>query len=289
MATAPTPADAKRGPYTAAFGAIHHEDAPGFLFTVAPESAAEGVADAMNRAYAAEQAAKARPTEGELAEAAERLRYQVENHTSFSSEQEADISKLLAAAEAGRDPWPAGITEVRVGPDATNANCRRVIVNGAQWCKVYGMDGASVEARAEIIADALRLSGAAAGGDRLKEALLRAAGRDIHTSDKLALEWVAQQPEALEALAAALGISFREPSELLQGAEKDGRFTASISTAHPMFANPAGAYALEKVLREIGETIRFCVNNAGEERASAELRAEDGQVIGRWRLNGGER
>lgn len=40
------------GPYRAEFGAIHHEDAPGFLFTVAPATAADEVARALNLAHA---------------------------------------------------------------------------------------------------------------------------------------------------------------------------------------------------------------------------------------------
>ncbi|PZU62193.1 MAG: hypothetical protein DI552_00375 [Brevundimonas sp.] len=38
-------------PYRAEFGAIHHEDAPGFLFTVNPAHAADEVARAMNIAH----------------------------------------------------------------------------------------------------------------------------------------------------------------------------------------------------------------------------------------------
>lgn len=41
-----------KGPYSAAFGAIHHEDERGFLFTVAPASCAVEVANALNVAHA---------------------------------------------------------------------------------------------------------------------------------------------------------------------------------------------------------------------------------------------
>lgn len=37
-------------PYRAEFGAIYHEAAPGFLFTVSPPTAAAAVAEAMNKA-----------------------------------------------------------------------------------------------------------------------------------------------------------------------------------------------------------------------------------------------
>lgn len=46
--------------------------------------------------------------------------------------------------------------KVEIGPDANNENCRRIHVNGAQWCKVYGFDQAQVEERAKHIADSLR-------------------------------------------------------------------------------------------------------------------------------------
>lgn len=48
------------------------------------------------------------------------------------------------------------IPKVEIGPDATNQNCRRIHVDGAQWCKVYGFDQAQVEERANHIADSLR-------------------------------------------------------------------------------------------------------------------------------------
>lgn len=41
----PTP-----GPYSAQFGAVHHEDRPGFLFTVPTRGVAVDVADALNKA-----------------------------------------------------------------------------------------------------------------------------------------------------------------------------------------------------------------------------------------------
>lgn len=40
------------GPYYAEFGAIHHEDAGGFIFTVSPPEFAKDVADALNFARA---------------------------------------------------------------------------------------------------------------------------------------------------------------------------------------------------------------------------------------------
>lgn len=45
------PAADEMRPYRAEFGAIHHEDAPGFLFTVNPAHAADEVARAMNVAH----------------------------------------------------------------------------------------------------------------------------------------------------------------------------------------------------------------------------------------------
>lgn len=43
------------GPYSAQFGAIHHVDSPGFLFTISPATAADAVADALNVAHHAAQ------------------------------------------------------------------------------------------------------------------------------------------------------------------------------------------------------------------------------------------
>lgn len=45
---------------------------------------------------------------------------------------------------------------VEIGPDARNINCRRVHVDGAQWCKVYGFSEDEAEHKARIIAAALR-------------------------------------------------------------------------------------------------------------------------------------
>ncbi|GEM_PF-3394171 len=65
------------GPYSAEFGAIHHEAERGYLFSIHPESAAKEVARALNHAAAVEAAATAAPVreEGgavaELIEAAE--------------------------------------------------------------------------------------------------------------------------------------------------------------------------------------------------------------------------
>lgn len=47
--------------------------------------------------------------------------------------------------------------EVTVGPDAANSYNRRVFVNGSQWCKVYGWDSESAQARAEEVAKSLTL------------------------------------------------------------------------------------------------------------------------------------
>jgi hypothetical protein len=52
--TALPPASKVPGPYRAEFGAIHHEDNPGFLFTLSPPTAADEVARALNLAHAAE-------------------------------------------------------------------------------------------------------------------------------------------------------------------------------------------------------------------------------------------
>jgi len=45
--------------------------------------------------------------------------------------------------------------KVTVGPDASNPNNRRIVVDGSQWCKVYGFNQEQVEERAQIIADLL--------------------------------------------------------------------------------------------------------------------------------------
>lgn len=51
------------------------------------------------------------------------------------------------------------VDKVEIGPDATNANNLRLIVDGEQWCKVYGFDPEQARARAEVIARALTAAG----------------------------------------------------------------------------------------------------------------------------------
>jgi hypothetical protein len=65
-------------------------------------------------------------------------------------------------------------------------------------------------------------------------------------------------------------------------------FTAKISTDNAAFAHPGGAYELERILREIGETVRFCVTDATTETASAKLRDANGNEVGSWSLNAPE-
>lgn len=48
--------------------------------------------------------------------------------------------------------------KVTIGPDAANTYNRRVHVDGSQWCKVYGWDSESAQARAETIAALLAAS-----------------------------------------------------------------------------------------------------------------------------------
>jgi hypothetical protein len=220
MATAPTPADKARGPYSAAFGAIHHEDAPGFLFTVAPDTAAPGVADAMNRAYRAEK---------ETGRAAQVVRAALH-----------DADDISARIQAGG--YRANLSDV----ETLRNHVRRL--------------AAAPMARPDT--DCVSLLA------------------DLDAGKPVQLEAAATLRAILLELA-----SFKEPIPVPEGAEKEPGFVCRIATDGPLFSNAGGAYALEKVLREIGETVRFCVSHAGEERASAELRDPDGKSIGRWSLN----
>lgn len=74
------------GPYSARFGAIHHEDDRNFLFTVAPASSAVEVANAMNTAHAANQPGKSELTQWR------------ENVTSLLAEPDPDV---IRAHEGG--------------------------------------------------------------------------------------------------------------------------------------------------------------------------------------------
>ena len=46
--------------------------------------------------------------------------------------------------------YPTKIVE-----DAENPNCLRILVHGAQWCKVNGFDPEQAKARADIICESL--------------------------------------------------------------------------------------------------------------------------------------
>lgn len=48
-----------------------------------------------------------------------------------------------------------GIKIAMSGPDAANPNNRRLIVDGSQWAKVYGMDPEQAQARADLICKGL--------------------------------------------------------------------------------------------------------------------------------------
>jgi hypothetical protein len=65
-------------------------------------------------------------------------------------------------------------------------------------------------------------------------------------------------------------------------------FKLTIATGNDAFAHPGGAYELERILREVGETVRFCVTDASAETASARLRDANGATVGEWSLNAPE-
>lgn len=65
-------------------------------------------------------------------------------------------------------------------------------------------------------------------------------------------------------------------------------FRLQIATGNDPFAHPGGAYELERILREVGETVRFCVTDATTETASAKLRDAAGNTVGEWSLNAPE-
>jgi hypothetical protein len=65
-------------------------------------------------------------------------------------------------------------------------------------------------------------------------------------------------------------------------------FRLQIATDNDAFAHPGGAYEIERILREVGETVRFCVTDATTETASAKLRDANGGTVGEWSLNAPE-
>lgn len=70
LVSAPAVPEEGEGPYRAEFGAIHHEDRAGFLFTVTPAKFADDVADALNRRPTPSPAS---PDREEIVEAREAL------------------------------------------------------------------------------------------------------------------------------------------------------------------------------------------------------------------------
>lgn len=70
--------------------------------------------------------------------------------------------------------------------------------------------------------------------------------------------------------------------------ETEAVFVLKIETGNDAFAGGDGPYELERILKEVGETLRLALVDVQQQEADGRLKDANGNRVGEWSLNAPE-